>query len=120
MKLKPDGIMIEMSEQEARDINASYEELCWHMQNLLVEIGSTQNNKLRTALYCAAIKALAESYLDALIAHTCEVDYRKPNLRLAVERAILSEFVIPHYADILPRTKVRVVATGNEIGRAHV
>ena len=113
MKLKPDGIMIEMSEQEAGNIRVSYEELCWHMQNLLVELGSVQDNALRTGLYCTAMVALLAAYRKSITGPDMGTAYEIPNYRDTVERWIKVKFDIPHYADILPRTKVRGVATGD-------
>ena len=113
MKLKPDGILIEMTKNEVADVKASYGELCWHMQNLLACLGSATNNKFTTSLYCEAISSLISSYEWALSVGTWEIEYRKPRFREDVELDIKDRFQIDYAADILPRHKVRGVASGN-------
>ena len=114
MKRWPDGIMIEMSEQEREDISSAYSELCWHVQNVLAELGGVMDNRVRTEQYCIALKALVWAYNYALRdCSCCSKPYKKPDYRATVEEWIRDKFAIDHYADILPRTKVRGVATGN-------
>lgn len=101
------------SPDEQAEVDAAFDEMKWHIGNLLAELEAVKDNRFRTLLLVSAAEVIMRSYRNAISSYGSK--FERPNYRLDVEWELRNVDGIDHYADILPRHKVRGVASGNGI-----
>lgn len=118
MKLKPDGRMIEASPEEQAQIAKAFEELQWHVSNMMVLLGSVQDNEYLTKVYSFCVREVVEAYEESIRAGIATSYYRYPIYREQAEDMLRLVFGIDY--EILPRTKVRGCIAGNGVHEMEV